>query len=157
MKLIRSLTWLGILLVGLNGCGAARSGGIVDNGNQPRKPNEPQNDPDKPKDPDPSPDTAVVLELSVLGEFLVSVPSSEWKVEDKNATSTVTHAERHIAFSYVVGSCGVSSESNKYGIDIYWCDENSTNLGVGGGRFVKAQHDARDAEVETILKSFRRK
>jgi hypothetical protein len=131
-------------------CGAAPSGGIVDNGNTPREPDEPHNDPE-------NPDSIAITDLVVLNEFLITAPSQDWKSENKGDATTISHMENAISFSHTDQTCGGVNETTQHSIEIYWCESGGAILGVGTNKYVLADFSARSSEVESILRSFRRK
>lgn len=133
------------LIVALTRCAQATSGGIVDNGNHP-KPNDPV-----------TPDASVAVQLIVLNDFVVAVPSNEWKADNTADSTTISDTKESITFRRAASTCEATLERTEQGIDIFWCSTTRTVLGLGDGTFIDAEHTARTTQIEAILRSFRRK
>ena len=151
------------LMIALNfACAAMPGGGIVDNGNKPRKPH-----PDDPAAGDAQPvpqslpdgeraglDRAVVI----LGAYEVVLPTSGWTVEGDAGTVGATYLknlDQMLVFSLGSLLCDVTPTINAHGFALYPCSTTQTIL-VNEDDTLVADHSARTAEIEQILASFRR-
>lgn len=138
---------VGLLLIVLPRCGSA-GGGIVDNGNKPSKEPDGQAD-DKSR--------FLPLTVSVLDQFLVSVPSPAWVATTQDDQTALVAADRRLEFRLVAERCEADLEHTENNIDIYWCEPTRTILAASKTLFVEARHPVLSAEEITLLRSFRRR
>jgi len=142
------------LLCFLVGCKAPPQGGIVDNGNEPedgKGTEEPQN-----KNSDSPGSVADSINIAVLSSFTIDVTSSEWVVENEPNSTVVRFGEQRIIFTLAGAVCDVTPETNQYGIDIYFCDENKTFFDYEGATYIQATHSSQTEDIVTILESLRK-
>lgn len=141
----------------LSSCGAARQGGIVDNGHHPdesgpddKVPNSPTPD----SQPNPNPAASAASPTILIGKVRVAIPLG-FLVEELDNEHGVFKAEGFwIRADIQAPICaGTFMKENRYGTKVYRCDQTQIYFKTAGMAEMTVEYNLKDSDLELFIES----